>query len=67
MKDADVFEYCPKAEIITKEKVIAWHEAGFNVRAWGVFNEELMKKAYNAGVDGMTVNFPDKLFEYINN
>ena len=66
MKEANVFEYCPKAEILTKEKVEAWHKAGFNVRAWGVFDETLMKKAYDAGVDGMTVNFPDKLFKLIN-
>ena len=66
MKDAGVFEYCPKAEIITKEKVDMWHKSGFNVRAWGVFDETLMKNAYDAGVDGMTVNFPDKLTELIN-
>ena len=38
---------------------------GFNVRAWGVYNEELMKQAYDSGCDGMTVNFPDKLTEYM--
>jgi len=65
MKKADVFEYCPKAAIITKEKVNVWHKNGFNVRAWGVYDEELMKMSYEAGVDGMTVNFPDKLYNYI--
>jgi glycerophosphoryl diester phosphodiesterase len=34
------------------------------VRAWGVADEELMKKAYNAGVDGMTIDFPEKLIEF---
>ncbi len=58
-------EICPKAVNITAEKVDAWHREGFRVRAWGVGNEELMKKAYDAGVDGMTVNFPDKLSAYI--
>ncbi len=57
----EITEYCPVAEIITKEKVSLWHETGFRVRAWGVKNEELMKNAYFSGVDGMTVNFPDKL------
>lgn len=54
-------EYCPLAEIVTEEKVTLWHSMGFRVRAWGVKSEELMKNAYLSGVDGMTVNFPDKL------
>ena len=61
MRNAGIDELCPKAEEITAEKVTAWHEAGFNVRAWGVFNPELMEQAFHAGVDGMTVNFPDLL------
>lgn len=65
MKNKGIWEYCPKAEIVTKEKVQKWHEMGFNVRAWGVFDEELMKKVYDSGVDGCTVNFPDKLAAYI--
>jgi len=48
-----------------KEIVSKWHKMGFNVRAWGVYNEDLMKQAYEAGCDGMTVNFPDKLTNYI--
>ena len=36
------------------------------VRAWGVFNTTLMKKMCMLKVDGMTVNFPDRLFQYIN-
>jgi len=47
--------------VLTEEKVEKWHKAGLNVRAWGVANEELMKKAYDCGVNGMTVNFTDKL------
>lgn len=66
MKEAKIFEYCPQAQMITKEKVEKWHKMGFNVRAWGVYDEALMKKAYDAGVDGMTVNFPDKLSAYMN-
>ena len=29
------------------------------------YNEEIMKNVYNAGADGMTVNFPDRLTRYI--
>ena len=58
-------EICPKGNDVTAEQVAAWHRLGFNVRAWGIKNEEMMKDVYDAGVDGMTVNFPDRLIEYI--
>lgn len=67
LKKHGVEEYCPLATIVTKELVKKWHRLGFNVRAWGVTNTDVMETAYDAGVDGMTVNFPDKLTEYINN
>ena len=38
---------------------------GLRVRAWGVKDEDLMRQSYEAGVDGMTVNFPDKLAKYL--
>lgn len=58
-------EICPLAKEVTAEKVEKWHREGLNVRAWGVVNEDLMRKVYDCGADGMTVNFPDKLTEYI--
>jgi len=58
-------EIAPKAEIITAELMRKWRNAGLGVRAWGVSNIELMEKACSLGVDGMTVNFPDKLKEYL--
>ena len=63
--EAGVDEICPKASLITSEMVDMLHRRGFNVRAWGVANEEVMKAVYDAGVDGMTVNFPDRLTQYI--
>ena len=60
-----VDELCPKASLITPERVVAWHRAGFNVRAWGVDSVETMKNVYDSGANGMTVNFPDKLAKYI--
>jgi len=60
------YEICPKAETLTRELVDEWHSLGLGVRAWGVFNTDLMKMAYEMGVDGMTVNFPDKLVELMN-
>ncbi len=61
------YEICPEGYLITKENVEKWHDLGFNVRAWGIYNEDIMKVVYDAGVDGMTVNFPDKLTEYLSN
>lgn len=58
-------ELCPRASEVTAEAVEAWHKMGFNVRAWGVSDEKLMKRVYDSLADGMTVNFPDKLYGYI--
>ena len=66
LKKAGIGELCPEAKILDADKVNKWHEMGFNVRAWGVTDTNLMEKAYLSGVDGMTVNFPDKLTELLN-
>ncbi len=65
LKQMGAEEICPRATEVTLEKVAMWHWEGFNVRAWGVSNEELMRQVYDAMADGMTVNFPDKLFAYM--
>ncbi len=59
------YEICPRDDFVTKENVDAWHGLGLNVRAWNIKNEEIMKRVYDAGADGMTVNFPDKLVDYL--
>ncbi len=58
-------EIAPKAELLTDEIMETLRNAGLGVRAWGVFNIALMKKMCGLGVDGMTVNFPDTLQEYL--
>jgi glycerophosphoryl diester phosphodiesterase len=60
-KRLGITQLCPKADTVTPQLVARLHVAGFNVRAWGVANEELMRRMVDASVDGMTVNFPDKL------
>ncbi|MBR2038654.1 MAG: MBL fold metallo-hydrolase [Lachnospiraceae bacterium] len=65
LKEIKADELCPFATIVTTENVEKWHREGFNVRAWGVYSEELMRNVYDSMADGMTVNFPDKLVEYI--
>ena len=57
-------EIAPKAALMTAQDVSRWRAAGLGVRAWGVANGELMEKMCALGVDGMTVNFPDKLAQY---
>ena len=61
------YELCPHGKDVTPENAAKWHARGLNVRAWGIKDVELMKKAYDCGVDGMTVNFPDRLISYIIN
>ena len=59
-------EIAPLSENITQELMEKWRNAGLGVRAWGVGNTAIMKKMCTLKVDGMTVNFPDRLYQYIN-
>ena len=65
LKDMGAEQFCPEAPDVTAETVARWHAQGFEVRAWGVKDEGLMRQVYDAGAEGMTVNFPDKLTKYI--
>jgi len=60
-------QFCPYGPKVTRELVDKWHAMGLNVRAWGIGDTDVMRSAYEAGVDGMTVNFPDKLTELLKN
>lgn len=59
-------EIAPKAENITEELMEKLRKLNLGVRAWGVFNISLMKKMCTLEVDGMTVNFPDRLHQFLN-
>lgn len=54
-------QLCPRANMLTPEKVAAWKAEGFSVRAWGVSDTDVMAHVVRCGGDGMTVNFPDQL------
>ena len=56
-------QICPNAEDVTIEDIKLANKSGVRVRLWGVSNEDVMRKAFNFNIDGMTVNFPDKLKE----
>ena len=61
--DAHIDQFCPPAFSVTRSLVLEWQDLGLEVRAWGVKNPDLMMRAVEAGVDGMTVDFPHLLLE----
>ena len=65
IEDLELYEICPKGDSVTKEEVEEYHQKGYNVRAWGMSNEKIMIETIEKGVDGMTVNFPDLLTDYL--
>ena len=65
LKEMGAEEYCPEAHMMTPTLVEKWHGMGFRVRAWGVYNPDLMRHACACGADGMTVNFPDLLTAHL--
>lgn len=54
-------QICPEATSVSKENIELATKNRLGVRLWGVVNEEIMKKVYCLDIEGMTVNFPDKL------
>jgi glycerophosphoryl diester phosphodiesterase len=64
-RDIGLRQICPRANTVTTELVNRLHAEGFVVRAWGVATEALMQQVVQAGADGMTVDFPDKLIAYL--
>ncbi len=63
--DLGLRQICPRAPTVTAGLVSRLHTEGFVVRAWGVDTEALMRQVVEAGADGMTVNFPDKLLAFL--
>lgn len=64
-KQCGIGQICPRAAILTTDWNQKLRDFGFSVRPWGIENEELMKRMLALKVDGMTVNFPDILADYI--
>lgn len=58
-------QICPAARLLEPEDVALAKEYGLEVRAWGIADEALMFHALHCGVDGMTINFPDRLAEVL--
>ena len=64
-KELGLAQVCPRADLTTPELVDRLHAEGFVVRCQGLFNEDLMRHVVDVGADGATVNFPDKMAEYL--
>jgi len=56
----------PCARLATAEGVALAKQNGLAVRLWGVSNPAIMEQVCALDTEGMTVNFPDKLTEYLN-
>jgi glycerophosphoryl diester phosphodiesterase len=64
-KELGLTQICPRADLTTPELVDRIHAEGFAVRCHGLYTEDLMRHAVDVGADGATVNFPDKMTEYL--
>ena len=58
-------EMAPDANGVTDEDMKKLRDLNLGIRAWGVTSVALMKKMCMMKVDGMTVNFPDRLFQFM--
>lgn len=58
-------QICPKADKVSNSSIELANSNKLGVRLWGIHDEEIMQKAYKLNIEGMTVNFPDKLKELI--
>ncbi|WP_249861924.1 glycerophosphodiester phosphodiesterase [Paenibacillus konkukensis] len=56
-------QFCPKADLVTVGLVNEVKQAGYEIRAWGIRKEEQMMSCLQASIDGMTINYPDRLTE----
>ncbi|MCY3544198.1 MAG: glycerophosphodiester phosphodiesterase family protein [Chloroflexi bacterium] len=64
-RELGLTQICPRADITTPDLVDRIRAEGFVVRCQGLYNEDLMRHVVDVGADGATVNFPDKMAEYL--
>lgn len=62
---ASLYEVSINVQNMTPEVAEQVRATGLGVRCWGLGNEDLMRRAVAAGVDGVTIDFPDKLLQYL--
>lgn len=54
-------QICPAARHAAAADIDLARQWGMGVRLWGISDEETMKRVFPLRTEGMTVNFPDKL------
>jgi glycerophosphoryl diester phosphodiesterase len=57
--DAQLGQICPRADACTRDQVLRANDRGLSVRAWGVSDRDLLRRALDAGAEGATCNWPD--------
>jgi len=60
-------QICPQASLVTTKDIELAKSKKIGVRLWGIYDENIMKRVSNYDIEGMTVNYPDKLIEIMNN
>lgn len=59
-------QICPNAKFVTKDDINLAKANQLGVRLWGIHDETIMRKVFHYDIEGMTVNFPDKLLKIMN-
>ncbi|HEY3082092.1 MAG TPA: glycerophosphodiester phosphodiesterase family protein [Chloroflexota bacterium] len=57
--EAKLGQVCPRVDHCTSELVLKARDRGLSVRAWRVDDREVLRDAVDAGIDGLTCNWPD--------
>ena len=62
--ELDLFQLCPRAEVVTDSLVEKGHSLVEEIRVWGVYGKPeevrtLVQKVVKSGCNGMTINWPD--------
>jgi glycerophosphoryl diester phosphodiesterase len=62
-----ITQICPNVSNVRKDAVNRAKQSGFSVRCWGLKKPSQIIKAYKAGTDGATTNWPDQAKQIIDN
>eukprot|EP00195_Chlamydomonas_chlamydogama_P017742 CAMPEP_0202891896 /NCGR_PEP_ID=MMETSP1392-20130828/1821_1 /ASSEMBLY_ACC=CAM_ASM_000868 /TAXON_ID=225041 /ORGANISM="Chlamydomonas chlamydogama, Strain SAG 11-48b" /LENGTH=200 /DNA_ID=CAMNT_0049575763 /DNA_START=235 /DNA_END=837 /DNA_ORIENTATION=+ len=62
-QEAGLSQLCPRVDACSPEAVAHALAQGFSVRGWGVKKPELLLRAVSCGMQGATVDWPDKALD----
>ena len=63
-RELELFQLCPRADLVTESLVTSGHSVVEEIRAWGINGtpqkvRQLIRKVIDCGCNGMTINWPD--------